>query len=181
MELPKFKYHPDPIATGSIVESAVACRSCGQARGYVYDGLPIAEEILDKCICPWCIADGTAHAKFEACFVDEDGIGGHGLWDGVPAAVTDEVAHRTPGFRGWQEEEWWTHCGDAAAYLGMAGAEEVTEFGPELADQLRRYASFEDNEDWREVLGSFSKVGAPTAYLFRCLHCGTVGGYWDCD
>jgi len=24
--------------------------------------------------------------------------------------VVEEVAYRTPGFSGWQQERWWTHC-----------------------------------------------------------------------
>ncbi len=33
MSLPTFKYHPDPLATGSVIESNVECVCCGQARG----------------------------------------------------------------------------------------------------------------------------------------------------
>ena len=61
--LPVFLYHPDPIATGSIQPSATPCKVCGQARGYIYTG-PVYTEIrnrLDDAICPWCIADGSAH------------------------------------------------------------------------------------------------------------------------
>jgi uncharacterized protein CbrC (UPF0167 family) len=37
----------------------------------------------------------------------------------VPADVVEEVAHRTPGFSTLQQARWWTHCGDAAAFLGV--------------------------------------------------------------
>jgi uncharacterized protein CbrC (UPF0167 family) len=30
-----------------------------------------------------------------------------------------------------------------------------------------------------EFLPSLDKHGGPTAYLFRCLHCGTHLAYWD--
>ena len=33
MELPKFKYHPDPVATGSIAPSVAVCPVCKQASG----------------------------------------------------------------------------------------------------------------------------------------------------
>jgi uncharacterized protein CbrC (UPF0167 family) len=46
-ELPSFRYHPDPIGTGSIAESGEACRCCHQARGYMYTGPVYAEEELD--------------------------------------------------------------------------------------------------------------------------------------
>src|SRR5690606_1019313 len=87
MDLPVFKYHPDPIGTGSIVESDTECACCGRARGYVYAGPVYSEEEYNECICPWCISDGSAHEKLDASFTDEDGVGGNGDWDQVPAEV----------------------------------------------------------------------------------------------
>ncbi|MCP4306259.1 MAG: CbrC family protein [bacterium] len=38
-ELPSFRYHPDPIATGSIRPSDEAvCRRCSRNRGFIYVG-----------------------------------------------------------------------------------------------------------------------------------------------
>jgi len=95
--LPKFKYHPNPIATGSVERSDVKCVCCGQARGFVYTGPVYSVENYEDCICPWCIADGSAHEKLEASFHDESGVGGGGEWDEVPGEVVEEVAWRTPG------------------------------------------------------------------------------------
>ncbi|WP_274521918.1 CbrC family protein [Burkholderia pyrrocinia] len=36
--LPAFRYHPDPLATGSVIRSDARCVCCGDARGYVYAG-----------------------------------------------------------------------------------------------------------------------------------------------
>jgi uncharacterized protein len=116
--LPTFRYHPDPIATGSIVESEYDCVCCGQRRGYIYTGPVYAIEEHVEDICPWCIASGDAHAKLDADFTDTVAIGG-GAWDEVPAAVIEEIAFRTPGFAGWQQERWWTHCGDGAEFIGV--------------------------------------------------------------
>ncbi|MCK5338820.1 MAG: CbrC family protein, partial [Bacteroidales bacterium] len=33
MDLPKFKYHPDPLKSGSIVRSENECECCGKKRG----------------------------------------------------------------------------------------------------------------------------------------------------
>ncbi|MBK1868507.1 CbrC family protein [Aestuariivirga sp. YIM B02566] len=52
MTLPKFTYHPDPIATGSLVASEEICICCGQARGFIYKGPAYAVEELVDCICP---------------------------------------------------------------------------------------------------------------------------------
>ena len=106
MTLPLFRYHPDPIATGNIIKSDIECCCCGKARGFIYTGPVYAIKEYNKHICPWCIADGLAHIKLDASFNDEIGIGGGGIWDKVPEEVIDEVAYRTPGFSGWQQEQW---------------------------------------------------------------------------
>lgn len=109
--------------TGSIVPSDATCRSCGQPRGYVYAPPPSAEEDLESALCPWCIADGSAARQFDAEFTDAASIGGYGQWDEqVSDEIVEEVSRRTPGFSGWQEEKWWTHCGDFAASTAAGSA-----------------------------------------------------------
>jgi uncharacterized protein CbrC (UPF0167 family) len=132
--LPMFKYHPDPLRTGSVVRSDTQCVSCGKVRGYVYVGPVYAIKDYDDCICPWCIADGSAHARLNATFHDESGVGGGGEWDDVPEEVVEEIAWRTPGFNAWQQEQWWTHCGDGAKFLGCVGHDELTAAGDEAVE-----------------------------------------------
>jgi uncharacterized protein CbrC (UPF0167 family) len=177
-DLPTFRYHPDPLATGAIRPSDEECICCSQARGFIYTGPVYAEEDLDDSLCPWCIADGTAAATFAATFVDEDGIGGYGAWDPVPAAVTQEVAQRTPAFSGWQQERWWTHCRDAAEFLGVAGRRELEERWPGAIPLIRTEAGYEAS-DWAEYFAALDRQHGPTAYVFRCHHCGQLGGYSD--
>jgi uncharacterized protein CbrC (UPF0167 family) len=98
MELPDFKYHPNPVATGSIVPSAEICPVCGESKGFAYDGALYGANEL-KHVCPWCIADGSAHEKFGVEFTDTEGIGGYGEWEKVPKEILEEVAFRTPGFQ----------------------------------------------------------------------------------
>ena len=43
------------------------------ARGYAYTAGFYAEEDVDA-ICPWCIADGSAAARFDGSFTDEDAL-----------------------------------------------------------------------------------------------------------
>lgn len=181
MNLPTFRYHPDPLKTGSIEASDRKCVCCGQARGYIYTGPVYAAEDLDDALCPWCIADGSAHEKFEADFVDADGIGGYGDWDDVPEEVIEEVATRTPGFSGLQQERWWTHCGDAAEFLGPVGQAEAIAAGKDFLEAIREDAAIEDDDDWSDYLESLNRDHGPTAYLFRCRHCGKLGGYSDSD
>lgn len=176
--LPLFRYHPDPIATGSIVASGVNCVCCGQARGYIYVGPVYATDEYREKLCPWCIADGSAK-KLGASFTDECGIGGYGNWDIVPEQVIDEVAYRTPSFCGWQQERWWTHCDDAGEFLGAAGQKELEILGREAVTAIQQDTGLVGAE-WERFLRALKKDGSPTAYVFRCKHCGTYGGYRDC-
>jgi uncharacterized protein CbrC (UPF0167 family) len=180
MSLPVFKYHPDPLGTGSVIKSEATCECCGQSRGYIYTGPVYSEEDYVDCICPWCIADGTAHEKLDASFTDEGGVGDYGSWSKVPKAVVEEIAYRTPGFSGWQQELWWTHCGDAAEFLGHAGYEELNSLGLGAIQAVRDTTGLE-GEQWEEFFKALDKDGSPTAYVFRCKKCGVLGGYQDCD
>jgi len=178
LKLPKFKYHPDPIKSGSIVPSENECECCGEKRGYIYKGSPYAEEELVDCICPWCIADGSVHDKFDAEFTDYAGIGDYGSWDEVPDSVKEEVAFRTPGFVGWQQERWWTHCSDAAEFIEIGGKSEVAKYDQSLIGSLKNDCGLEGS-DLNNYINALDKENGPTAYIFRCLHCGNYGGYSD--
>jgi Uncharacterised protein family (UPF0167) len=87
VELPRFTYHPDPRATGFVVESNAICLACGAARGHIYTGPVYAVEELAEAICPWCIADGTAADRFDAEFTD---VGSY-----VPEDVQPESSRRS--------------------------------------------------------------------------------------
>jgi uncharacterized protein CbrC (UPF0167 family) len=95
MTLPKFRYHPDPIASGSIVGSNEPCRGCGNARGYVYAGPIYSEAERDEQLCPWCIADGSAHGEFHALFADAERFG-----EGIPAGAATRVLNALSRERG---------------------------------------------------------------------------------
>jgi len=176
--LPAFKYHPDPIATGSVRPSKAQCHACGQARGLIYAGPVYSIEELDQAICPWCIADGSAAERFGARFTDI----GWGVPNEVPIEVRLEVSRRTPGFSGWQQGHWLYHCSDAAAFLGPVGASEVANY-PEALDMLSHE---HDEYGWTPehtatYLKSLRRDNSPTAYLFRCLACSHYLAYSDFD
>jgi uncharacterized protein CbrC (UPF0167 family) len=181
MELPRFKYHPDPIATGSLVTSRTRCACCGEVRGFIYTGPAYAVESYCGRICPWCIADGSAHEKLGVTFTCEWDIGRRGARDPVPRAVVEEVAYRTPGFQGWEQSRWWTHCGDAAVFLGRAGREELEGFDAQGLAVIRESVGLPAGPDWDAFFDALTKTGSPRAYAFRCSKCGQFGGYADCD
>jgi len=82
----------------------------------------------------------------------------------------DELLHRTPGYNGWQQEQWLSHCGDFCAYLGSVGYEDISEFAEDLAADVPL-----------EMMERLSKERSPTGYLFRCLTCGKSRLAWDSD
>ncbi len=178
MELPDFKYHPNPVATGSILPSAEACPVCGESREFAYDGIPYGTNEFEH-ICPWCIADGSAHEKFGIAFTDAEGVGGYGQWEKVPREAVEEVAFKTPGFASWQQERWFTHCGDAGEFLGPMGKEELEKMGPEAIEVIREESGHQGT-DWEDYFLKLDRKYTATAYLFRCRHCGQLGGYSDC-
>jgi len=180
MTLPAFKYHPDPVATGSVKASDATCLCCGKKRGYIYAAPVYSEEDLDEALCPWCIADGSAHERFECSFTDDDWASYTPSAKGLPRAIREEVALRTPGFLGWQQEHWMACCNDAAAFVGRAGRAELESQWPDAIPSLRDEVKMSP-EDWAGYLASLDKDGSPTAYVFRCLHCGRHVGYSDCD
>ncbi len=181
MDLPQFKYHPDPVTTGSIEARIARCICCDEIRHYMYVGPVYAEAHIGDVICPWCISSGLAHEKLDAEFVDIEGVGDSDPTsrESAPQPVREEVAYRTPGFSGWQQERWLVHCGDACMFLGPAGKSEVYALNSqELLDSLRTDMEMNE-EEFRPYLDALDKNGMPTAYIFRCLHCGKYLGYSD--
>jgi uncharacterized protein len=175
-ELPVFRYHPDPLGTGSVIASGQSCDVCGQTRGYVYDG-PVHSEDDQWALCPWCIAEGRAADQLGIQFTAAPEWG-----DDVPEQVTTEVLHRTPGYSAWQPERWLSHHGDAAAFLGPCGIAELRKHGDGAVEAARRYAVEHLGEAHPDqYLESLSLSGSPTAYLFRCLECQDFLAYSDSD
>lgn len=174
--LPRFRYHPNPERTGEIVASGNACKCCGVQRGYVYARDPYGhQESLAGSLCPWCIHDGSAHARFDVAFADDYEL----RRSGIDPAIIDEVVNRTPGYVTWQGERWLSHCNDACAFMGDATREQPQSFAAEHAEVV-------GPEQWDEsgvkaVLQDYQPGGSPAFYRFECLHCGKVLYAIDCD
>jgi uncharacterized protein CbrC (UPF0167 family) len=167
MSLPAFRYHPDPISTGSIKPSDNQCICCGKQRGYIYTCTTYSAEEVVEALCPWCIADGSAATRFDAEFSD-----GHPLAKaGVPSAVIEEVTRRTPGYISWQQDEWLCCCGDACEFHGDASRAHVAAItGPPLDELLKRTRG--KREQWERLIQHYQPGGSPAIYHFICRHCG---------
>lgn len=175
-QLPVFRYHPDPIASGVIQASTAQCACCGMQRGFIYVGPVYGEADLHDSLCPWCIADGSAASKLGASFADDYPL----RRANVPGHIIEEINLRTPAFFSWQQEEWLAHCGDACAFLGDASVADVA--NATEATKLDWHARYELNEeDWQHITTGYTPRGAQSFYKFQCLHCSAILLGWDCS
>lgn len=170
---PFFRYHPDPVASGSVRAAVETCACCERDTGWVYTGPFYSAEDVSGRFCPWCIADGRAAERFAGDFADSYGLAG------VSEDVLHEVTRRTPGFHAWQDPHWLVHCQDAAAFLGEVGHTELAAH-PEALDQPRtdlRLGGWHDEAQLERFLAHLGQ-GA-SAMLFRCTVCGSHLAYVD--
>jgi uncharacterized protein len=175
--LPQFRYHPNPIQTGVLSESGNVCRACGRARGVIYTGPVYAEVELHDAVCPWCIADGSAAAKFNATFCDDYSL----VQQGAPVAIIQEVTCRTPGYISWQSEYWPAHCNDACECHGDLQKKGLAEVDGEAKAWLCKELQIETDNEWRDLIHTYEPAGQPAIYLFICRHCKAKRYHWDCD
>jgi hypothetical protein len=163
--LPSFRYHPDPIATGSIKPSSVACICCGQARGYIYTASVYCLDTIREQLCPSCIADGSAAERFDAMFCDDHSLTKAGL----AAEIIAEVTRRT-----------LSCCDDACEFHGGVSRDELRSLSGAALD------SFLASTGWTaaqltEFAPNYQPGGSPAIYKFVCRHCKQPHYGHDCD
>lgn len=175
--LPSFRYHPNPLETEAfrLADVPVICDCCGEPTSIYYDAPFYAEEEIDQ-FCPKCISNGKAAQKYNGEFQDESS-----LESGVDSPdKLDELIHRTPGYHGWQQEYWRTHCGDYCAFVGYVGYRELKQMG--ILDEIIDDTVWENwGADPEKILKDLVNGGGVQGYLFQCLHCGKHLLWIDCD
>jgi uncharacterized protein CbrC (UPF0167 family) len=169
MTLPVFKYHPDPVATGAVVESGETCACCGKARGFIYEGAVYGEKEIGGALCPWCIADGSAAAKFGAAFSDENGL----LDADLRKEIVEEITQRTPGFIAWSQDDWLICCDDACAYLGDAEKGELQTLSGDKLESVLEFLEWTPSQ-WADFLARYEPAGDHAMHKFLCRHCGAA-------
>jgi uncharacterized protein len=80
----------------------------------------------------------------------------------VPATLVEEVDYRTPYFSGWQLERWFTYCGHAAEFLGVAGRPELEAFGADAIAAIRQQCG-SGGEVWDCYFRALDRDRGPTA------------------
>jgi len=163
-ELPDFKYNPNAVRLGIIDNQNTTCPVCGEERAYVYSGPFYSVDEVEG-ICPWCIKDGSAAQKYDGEFQDA------GSCDTVEnLEYLIELTTRTPGYSGWQQERWLSHCGDFCALKDYVGWSEIKEIKGELKNDLEEIKS-DFNLTQEDLENHLINNGSMQGYLFQCLHC----------
>ena len=171
-DLPFFKYHPDPLETGSFEEGEEKiCPCCGNKSRVYYTSMPYCIDNVDY-LCPTCISNGDAARKFDAMFVSD------AEWHGDnDKEKDDELFRRTPGYLSWQGEHWLSCCDDYCAYMGTVGTRELKAM--DISDEV--ISEYEERDEFADVEEYLVKDGPMCGYLFKCLHCGKYHLYVDAD
>jgi uncharacterized protein CbrC (UPF0167 family) len=170
-KIPKFKYCPDTITTNILtVGGSEVCDCCGETVDVYYEGSFYSIEDVE-CLCPECIANGTAAKKFDGEF-QQDIFNDENV---VNEEYRDEILHRTPSYISWQGSNWPAHCDDYCEFLGDAGWDKLEELG--IQDSFENFTGF----DIKELKEYLSPNGSLCGYLFRCLKCGKYCLCADCD
>ncbi len=173
--IPSFKYHPDPIGTGAFIQGeAHICDSCENPTTLWYNS-PFYSRSDVNCLCPNCISSGKAAEKFNGMFQDPCSCG-----NVSDSAKLDELTHRTPGYHGWQQEYWPSHCDDYCAFIGYVGWSEIEELGitDEIIESLKNNPEGVDLDYIKENL---INGGSMQGYLFQCCCCNKHVLYYDFD
>ena len=172
--IPVFKYNKNPLENKIMVMRHAICPVCNKETKYVYEGPFYSNEDVEN-ICPWCIADGSASAIYHGEFQDPCSC------ESVDnPAYLDELTHKNPGYVGWQQEVWLSHCGDFCTFIAYVGWKEISHLADELKEDL-------DNikKDYHLIQSELERYltnnGSLQGYLFQCLTCRKHRLAIDCD
>jgi uncharacterized protein CbrC (UPF0167 family) len=179
-ELPTFRLFADPVGEGAFVPTDEACELCGKVRGWTCVGASYGGVDEVETLCPWCVADGTAAAR--GYHFDDPTI--YPVRDGSPQLPPEDAAEvegRTPEFTTWQGVNWQMCCGRACRYIGEAKAEDLKGRWAGAVEPIFGHMRAEDGWDDARIAEVVEAIGRgdPAAYVFECVVCGKLHGFWD--
>ncbi len=200
MELPEFKYHPDPIKTGSVFESDEICNCCQKQTGYIYSGSLYCRNRPDY-LCPWCIADGSAAKKYDGEFIS---FITSEVEVSIPESVIntfisnliqkikdlfknnksdeiyEELLKRTPGFSSFQQEEWQFHCNDACEFHGLATVGDFKKISEQETERLYE-VTYLDSTELEGLKQGNDSIEQGHFFKFVCRHCSEIKFMMDLE
>jgi len=66
-------------------------------------------------------------------------------------------------------------------FLGAMGTEELRTLGTAAVEAIKAANIDMPRDEWHEFSEALDTNASPTAYLFKCIKCGKLGGYTDGD
>jgi len=169
--LPFFKYHPNPLATGNAVEKVFVCLCCNQQKKVAYvGGIYSVHDVDREMLCLECIADGSAAKKWDASFGGE-------LQDGerFTSEIIDEFENKTPSYISWQGAVWLTHCDDICEFHGDFTKKELIDHFEDIKDYAKEHLGCRGgDEELKEIIQHYEPIGNPAFYKFICIQCKKV-------
>ena len=177
MNLPYFPLYPNAYRLQVFEDVAGVCEVCETPRHYRYTGLFYSQEEVGY-ICPWCVANGAAAAKFSGRFNDEMGIEGTEFGAENAAGVVNVtwtisdanislISRHTPAYQSWQQGRWLVCCDQPCAFVDYADSAMLEPIWHEIeADVMNNGIPVDWVKSHLRVNGDFA------GYLFLCLDCG---------
>jgi len=173
-DVPDFPYYADPLADGCFEQRAITCEVCGQQRDWVYVGVMYTEDEPES-ICPWCIADGRAAARFDGTFQDVS------FADAASRESIDAVLTRTPSVATWNPIDWPDHCGECCTYMGDFQLEQHRHLLSLQTVQEDLAGIGGEIQLSPEELPQLAENGSLWLRLFKCRLCGVYRLALDLD
>lgn len=170
-----FKYHPNVwkqnVFKKAFDDEVMVCQCCNRPLEFYIDKVYSSQDI--DCICPKCVADGSAFDKFNATFIQDAELDKVSVQE-----IKDELLKKTPGYDSWQGEHWLACCNDFCEYIGETSIAELKAMKIDK-EVIADYK--ESNEYHYENCADHLGNGVLRGYLFRCLHCRRYRIWFDAD
>lgn len=187
-----FPYFNGPENDMAMYAGRAQCDLCGTeapAFSLEYAICPALPEHLreGKAGCIDCLERGRFEFRHdtEIGILDEHGL--HRAHSDAPAPLNEEALiglRRTPQIATWQQELWLTHCADFMVYEGTWAPSDFYANAPDGDGRaLFLRMTTEGAHLWDESIPAGQEKleeWHATYYVFRCRHCGTLRGNWDC-
>lgn len=175
-EIPYFKYHLDPIKTGHAKRRDFNCVCCNRPSEYAYHGPQYSSRDQEDSLCFECIKSGAAAEKFNLNF---NWINGEA--DNIDSIEIEELEKRTPGYGGWQQPIWLTHCSQIAQFQGNFTADELLERFDELKFDIKENFGRMYDAALLDIIQSPDRIRVdnPAFLKFQCLACNKILAHVD--